>query len=69
MSLSPDHAVELRANTHQQMLVDVDIALEKAYGREYAKDFSDEMNIPASVVQRVLTETSLRPMRHCSPPA
>ena len=68
MSLSPNHAAELRTNTHQQMLVDVGIVLEKAYGGEYAKNFLDEMNIPASVVQRVLTQTGLRPMRHCIPP-
>ena len=68
MSLSPYNAAELRKNTHQQMLVDVGIVLEKAYGGEYAKNFLEGMNIPASVVQRVLTQTGLRPMRHCSLP-
>jgi hypothetical protein len=68
MSLPPKPVAELRTNTHQQMLVDVGIVLEKAYGSEYAKSFLDEMNIPASVVQRVLTQTGLRPMTHCNPP-
>lgn len=69
MSLSLNHAAALRTITHQQMLVDVGIVLEKAYGGEYAKNFLDEMNIAASVVQRVLTRTGLRPMRRRDPPS
>lgn len=37
---------ELRIHTHQQMLVDVGIALQKAHGAGYTRKFLKEMKIP-----------------------
>lgn len=67
MPTSPASVAELRTNTHQQMLVDVGIVLQRAYGDEYAKDFLEGMNIPSSVVLRLLTKSGLRPMTHSAP--
>ena len=67
MSLPPPRTAELRSNIHQQMLVDVGIVLQRAYGTEYAKHFLDEMNIPTPVILRVLEAKKLRPMTHIAP--
>ena len=64
MSPSLAGVTELRRNTHQQMLVDVGIVLQKAYGDEYARDFLETVNIPASVILRLLNKGGLRPMAH-----
>jgi hypothetical protein len=64
MPTLPTNIAELRSNTHQQMLVDVGILLQDAYGDEYARGFLEEMQIPASVTLRLLTRGELRPMAH-----
>lgn len=67
MPTSPARGAELRCNTHQQMLVDVGIVLHKAYGDAYAREFLESVNIPASVIQRLLSGSGLRPMTHTVP--
>jgi len=59
--------VEVRRNTHCQMLVDVGIVLARAYGPDYARAFLEEMHIQQNVIDRVLSGSARRMMHLQSP--
>lgn len=64
MSYEERQPNERRVDKHQQMLVDVGIALFRNNGPSYARRFLEEMNISELVIERVLSREALRPSLH-----
>lgn len=48
--------VELRSDSHVQVLVEVGVGLCRFKGREYARQFLKDVQVPESIVERVLEE-------------
>lgn len=46
--------VERRSNSHTQMLVEVGVRLCRAHGKEYARQFMKDVQVPQSIIERVL---------------
>jgi hypothetical protein len=48
--------VERRSDSHLQVLVEVGIGLCRSRGHEYARQFLRDVQVPESIVERVLKE-------------
>jgi hypothetical protein len=62
--------VERRNDTHTKMLVEVGIRLFRFRDQAYAREFLNEVHVPACIIERVLAEAALqtaeRRVRHVS---
>lgn len=52
--------LERRNDLHREHLIDVGLALQKAHGPQFARDYLEEVQVPEQIIVRVLSRTKVR---------